>query len=338
MNMREFLATMPKAELHLHLEGTVSAAKVMELSKRNGIDIPYASEEALIAAQDYGTPALENFLKYHHTCSEVIRTERDVYEIARDCLDRCRLENIRHVELSFDPIAFINRGVSFDATLDALNKARRESDVSSQLIMCVNRARTLEIALEMLDMAKPYRNDIVGVGLVALEAGNPPMKFREFYERARREGYRLTAHCDCDQENAVEHARQCIHDLRLDRIDHGLHVLDDDGLIEEARARNITLTMCPTWRPSDAMPRRLPALRKMLDLGLSVCLNSDDPEEFASRYLTNIMIEVQRQGGFSAEEMTCFMRHAFAGSWLSQNRKDIFLKELDSHLSSYLAQ
>ncbi len=335
MDMNEFIAAMPKAELHMHIEGTVSATKVLELADRNGIDIPYASEAEILAAQDYGTPALKNFLDYHYMCSSVLRKGRDVFDITQDFLTKCLDENIRHVEMFFDPQQHIDRGVEFDDLMDALMTACRASDVSTGLIMCMNRERSLESAMEMLDLADKHRSDIIGVGLDSYEEGNPPIKFQEFYDRARTEGYRLTAHCDCDQKNAVEHANQCVHKLGLERIDHGLHVLDDPALIEVVRDRKITLTMCPTWRPSDPEPRRLAALRKMLDLGLRVCLNTDDPEEFASRYLTNTMQQVQQHGGFSAEDMTQFMRNAFDGAWISDDQRAVHLKELEAHLSAY---
>ncbi|UTS82633.1 Adenine deaminase (plasmid) [Phaeobacter piscinae] len=338
MNMNEFIAAMPKAELHIHIEGTVSAKKVLELAERNGVDIPYASEAEIVAAQDYSFPALENFLDYHYMCSSVLRDGRDVYEITRDFLEKCRFENIRHVEMFFDPQQHIERGVSFDDLMEAMMTACQASEVSTGLIMCMNRERSLESAMEMLDLADKHREDIIGVGLDSYEEGNPPIKFQEFYDRAREDGYRLTAHCDCDQKDAVKHAHQCAHDLNVDRIDHGLHVLDDPELIEVVRKREITLTMCPTWRPSDPEPRRLKALREMLDLGLPVCLNTDDPEEFASRYLTHMMQSVQQKGNFSAEEMTQFMRNAFRGSWIGQEQRAIHLTELEAHLEAYLQQ
>lgn len=337
MNMSEFIASMPKAELHIHIEGTVSAAKVLELAYRNGVDIPYATEAQLLAAQDYGTPALKNFLDYHYMCSSVLRTGQDVFDITREFLNRCLVENIRHVEMFFDPQQHIDRGVGFDELMDALKTACRASEVSTGLIMCMNRERSLESAMEMLDLAETHRGDIIGVGLDSYEEGNTPIKFQDFYHRARKEGYRLTAHCDCDQKNAVEHANQCVHKLGLERIDHGLHVLDDPALIEVVRDRKITLTMCPTWRPSDPEPRRLAALRKMLDLGLRVCLNTDEPEEFASRYLTNTMQQVQKHGAFSAEEMTQFMRNAFDGAWISDDQRRRHLRELETHLKTHTA-
>ena len=320
MTMSEFIRTIPKAELHLHIEGTVKPAKVLELVERNGVDIPYSIIQQLIDAQDYGEPALDNFLDYHYMCTGMLRTGRDIFEITEGYLDRCARENIRHTELSFDPQAHIERGIEFDELIDVLNRARRAAadrdGTSTHLIMCMNRDRTQADAMHMLDLAGKHRDDIVGVGLDSYEEGNPPIKFLDFYTLARAEGYRLTAHCDCDQKNSVEHIRQCIHDLGVERIDHGLHCLDDPALHKEIGLRGIALTVCPTWRPSDPEPRRLAAIRRMLDLGLQVSLNTDDPEEFASRYLTHMLTEVQRAGAFSAEEMTGFMRNASLGSWI----------------------
>ena len=338
MDMNEFVAAMPKAELHLHIEGTVSAAKVLELANRNGVEIPFSSEAEILAAQDYGTPALENFLNYHYMCSSVLRNGKDIFEITRDFLTKCVAENILHVEMFFDPQPHIDRGLTFNELLDGMLMACKASDVSTGLIMCMNRERSLESAMEMLDLAERHRDNIIGVGLDSYEEGNPPIKFQDFYDRAREEGYRLTAHCDCDQKNAVEHASQCVHKLNLERIDHGLHVLDDPALVEAVRDRNITLTMCPTWRPSDPGPRRLDALRRMLDLKLQVCLNSDDPEEFASRYLTNTLQKVQKHGDFSAEDMTQFMRNAFNGSWIGEEKRTAYLRELEAHLTNYTTQ
>ena len=339
--MNTFLQEMPKAELHVHLEGTIPAAMVLSLAKRNGVDIPYDSEAALVAAQDYPEPALVNFLNYHYLCSDVLRTGQDIYDVTQNYLAQCNQENIRHAEISFDPQPHLERGIGFDELIEAMDNARRDAlsdhGVSSQFIMCMNRERSEEDALAILKLASRYRDSIVGVGLDSYEKDNPPIKFLAFYKQAKEQGYRLTAHCDCNQENATLHIHQCLHDLSVERIDHGLHCLDDSSLHTEVKARGITLTMCPTWRPSDPAPRRVAALREMLTLGLPVTVNSDDPEEFASRYLTNIVIAVQREGEFSAREMTQFMRNAFEGSWITESQRQSYVAELDSHLSAYEA-
>lgn len=337
--MQGFLAGMPKAELHLHIEGTIPPRMVLELAARNGIDIPYASEAELLAAQDYGQPALDNFLRYHYVCTSVLRTGRDVAELADDFFRTCRRENIRHVELSFDPQQHLDRGIAFGELIEALDGARRRAEaadgISSVLIMCMNRERSAESAMEMLDLAEGYRDRIAGVGLDSFETGNPPVKFRDFYRRAAAEGYRLTAHCDCNIENSVQHIHQCIHDLGVERIDHGLHCLDDEALYRAIRERGIALTMCPTWRPSDTEPRRLEGLRRMLDLDLLVSINTDDPEEFASRYLTNTLAGVARAGGFSQAEMVRFMRNAFVTAWAPEDRKAALLEEFDAYVAAH---
>ena len=194
MTMSEFLRTMPKAELHMHIEGTVEPRMVLELAERNAVDIPYSTEQQLLDAQDYGEPALDNFLDYHYMCTGVLRTGRDIFEITERYLERCARENIRHTELSFDPQAHIERGVEFDELIDALNDARHKAadrnGTSAHLIMCMNRDRSQEDALRMLDLAQKHQDDIIGVGLDSYEEGNPPIKFIDFYNRAKTEGYR----------------------------------------------------------------------------------------------------------------------------------------------------
>ncbi len=337
--MNEFLKAMPKAELHVHLEGTVPAATVLALARRNQIEIPYNTESALVQAQDYPEPALVNFLNYHYMCSDVLRTGQDIYDVTHSYLSQCNQENIRHTEISFDPQPHLDRGIHFDELIQAMDSARHSAadqfDVSSQLIMCINRERSPQSAMNMLDLARNYRDCIIGVGLDSYEKDNPPIKFLEFYKSAAQQGYRLTAHCDCNQENAVQHIRQCLDDLNVERIDHGLHCLDEPALHREVKSRGITLTMCPTWRPSDPAPRRVAALKEMLALDLPVTINSDDPEEFASRYLTNILIAVQREGAFSAQEMTQFMRNAFKGSWMPDDARKANLTALETHLTAY---
>jgi adenosine deaminase len=339
LDMVDFLTNIPKAELHLHIEGAIQAEMLLEMARRNGIDIPYNSVGEVLAAQDYGEPALANFLNYHYSCVQVIRTERDLYDIALAFLKKCRQENIRHVELFFDPQVHLEHGLSFEAIIRGLQqgceKGAEQFGVSSYLIMCANRDRPVEDAVRMLELAVPYRDYIIGVGLDSLEQDNPPVKFKDFFRRAREEGYRLTAHCDVDQENSPEHIRQCIYVLGVERIDHGVNCVDDPALVEAVKERNICLTVCPTWRVSDPGPRRLKRLRQMFDLGLPVTINTDDPEEFASRYLTSTMIGVQQGTGYSAEEMVQFMRNAFIGSWLDQDLKQAYLAELGAYARSH---
>lgn len=331
-DMDTFIAGMPKAELHLHIEGTIGPAQKLELARRNGIALPYADEGEVIEAFDYKD--LEDFLRVYYEGIQVLVTEADFYELAQDFYARCRDENIVHVDISFDPQPHLARDVPIEAVMGGLTAARTEAradGVSSSLIMCVNRDRPLEEALPLFDTVRPWRDHITGLGLDSAEYGNPPAKFVALYDRARSEEYRLTAHCDVDQENSVEHIRQCLELLGVERIDHGVNALEDPNLVLTLIEREICLTVCPTWRPCDPAPRRTDRLRMMFDLGLRVTVNTDDPGLFASGYLTNTLQGVQRASGYTKAEMVALMRNAMLGSWAEEAEKETMLARLESY-------
>lgn len=332
-DMESYIAGMPKAELHLHIEGTIGPAQKLELARRNEITLPYADEAEIAAASDYAN--LEDFLRVYYEGIEVLVTERDFYEVTRTFLDRCRQENIIYVEISFDPQPHLARGIPFEVFMTGILAARKEArdsfGVASNLIMCVNRDRPLDEAMKLFDQVRPWRDQITGFGLDSAEHGNPPVKFTDLYARARDEGYRLTAHCDVDQENSVRHIWQCLDVLGTERIDHGVNALEDPALVAELKARDICLTVCPTWRPCDPAPRRTDRLKQMFELGLRVTINTDDPGLFASGYLTNTLIGVQQASGYSKADMTTFMRNAFLGSWAADDGKRVFLERLAAY-------
>ena len=329
-DMETFIAGMPKAELHLHIEGTIGPAQKLELARRNNIALPYANEAEIAAASDYAN--LEDFLRVYYEGIQVLVTERDFYEVTRSFLDRCRQENIIYVEVSFDPQPHLTRGIPFEVFMNGIlaarDEARESSGVASNLIMCVNRDRPLDEAMPLFDQIRPWRDQVTGFGLDSAEHGNPPEKFTELFARARDEGYRLTAHCDVDQENSVQHIWQCLDVLGTERIDHGVNALEDSALVAELKARDICLTVCPTWRPCDPAPRRTDRLQQMFELGLRVTINTDDPGLFASGYLTNTLTGVQRASGYSKSDMAAFMRNAFLGSWAAEDEKKNFLDRL----------
>ncbi|MEO4043348.1 adenosine deaminase [Hoeflea sp. CAU 1731] len=336
MDVVNFIRTMPKAELHLHISGTMSPQTVMRLAERNGIDIPYKTEEDFVEAQQYKSP--EDFFRYHMTCFEVLRTRQDIYDSTMDFLERCQEENIRHVELTFAPQQYFDNGISVDDLMEALDEASRDGlakyGVSSVLLMCINREFSEESALDMLSAMIPHRDRIAGMGLCSNEKGNPPIKFRKAYDEARRQGYRLTAHCDCDMENSAQHIYQCIHVLGVERIDHGVNSIEDDSIVDALIDRKIPLTICPTWTPLDSRPRRIGRLRALHERGVTVTVNTDDPAEFASGYMCNMM-EALTKHGFTPEELLNFMRNAFSSSWIAEAEKDKFLDELETHAKAH---
>lgn len=180
--------------------------------------------------------------------------------------------------------------------------------------MCINRERNVESAFDLLAQAHPHRDKIIGLGLDSYEEDNPPRKFMEVYNQAKKEGYHLTAHSDVDQTNSVQHIWECLNILKVERIDHGINSIEDPQLVEELKDHNICLTTCQVWRSTDPEPQDHERVKKMFELGLLVNLNSDDPAEFDSGYLTDLLIGVQKVSGYSKQNLVQFMINAFEGS------------------------
>mgnify|MGYP006117519245 FL=1 len=335
-DMEMFIEGMPKAELHLHIEGTIGPEKKIELAERNSIELPYKNEEEVISSYNYTD--LDDFLRIYYEGIKLLITERDFYEITSSFLKRCNKENIVYVEISFDPQPHLARKIPFEVfmggILAAREEARDEIGVTSNLIMCVNRDRPVEEAFSLFDKVMPWRDEITGFGLDSSEFNNPPLKFADLYRRAQLDGYRLTAHCDVDQKNSVQHIWQCIDVLGVERIDHGVNSLEDPMLIDALKERDICLTVCPTWRPCDLKPRRTDRLKRLFELGVRVTVNTDDPGLFSSGYLTNTLCGVQSASGYSKSEMTKLMQNAFLGSWVSEEEKNAFLEQLSDYESS----
>jgi len=340
-----FCAGLPKAELHLHIEGTLSPTQRLRLARRNGIQSRHASVSELEAARNFGaagTPQadLKEMLDYYYEGIEVLRTEDDFFEITHDYLRQCQAENIRYAEISFDPQAHTARGLPFAMVIQGLHRGIvagwADFGVRAQLVMCIHRDRSVESALETLQSAEPFRAWIVGLGLDSQEQGNPPIKFKAVFERARAQGYRLTAHCDVDQQDSVEHIWQCIDELAVERIDHGINCIEDADLVQALKSRQICLTACPTWRQRDPGPRRVDRMRIMFDLGLRVTMNSDDPGVMASGSLGRLMPLAGEAGGFSATEMAQLSIHAFEGAWLPAQDRRAYVDEVALYLRQWM--
>ena len=330
--MRQFIEGLPKAELHVHLEGTVLPATVLKLAKRNGMDYPFKTVEEVHEALDNRTTTLKSFLDLHYIFVSVIQTRDDFYDVTYDFLRTCKENGVVYVEIKFDPQFHTEQGITFDEMIKGIDEGRKagfmDFGVECNLIMCINRERSVESAWEMMEQAYPYRNLVSGLGLDSYEKDNPPSKYSEVYEEARKQGYRLTAHCDVNQEDSVEHIWECIDLLKTERIDHGINSIEDPELVKELIRRDITLTACPTWRKPYPGPRDLEGIRTMYDLGLKVTLNTDDPAEFTSGYMNKTLMGAVEGSGYSKDDLVQFMKNAFDGSWLSRERKDGYIKQL----------
>ncbi len=345
----DFIAGLPKAELHLHIEGTLTQEKKRFFAERNGqtfeaksfaalhVEAPPA-EDGGAAAKEKGIAQYKMFLDLYYAGLRVLQTERDYFDLIMDYLRRCKEDNIAYAEVSFDPQAHTDRGIPIQAVMEGLIAGRQAGaaafGVQSNLIMCINRDLPLESAREMLRNAAPYQEHIIGLGLDSVEDGHPPIKFLEVYERARAEGYRLTAHCDVDMTDAVKHLWQCLDELRVERIDHGINVLDDERLIDTVRERNVCLTACPTWRNGDPGPRRVDRIRQMFDRGLPVTLNTDEPGYFISGMMNHMLPPVAVVGQFSAGELSQFMINAFEAAWLPRQQRDGYIAMVRNYLAA----
>ncbi|MGP4016564.1 adenosine deaminase [Saccharopolyspora sp. 5N708] len=330
--IEEFIAGVPKCELHLHIEGTLEPELKFELAARNGLTLPYADAAEMRAAYEFND--LPSFLRVYYEGMAVLLTEQDFYDLAWAYLTKARAQQVRYAELFFDPQAHTSRGVSFDTVIRGLRRAvldaRRLLDVRAQLIMCFLRDFSAEYAMATLLESLPYKEWIVGVGLDSDEHGNPPVKFAAVFQRARAEGYFLTMHCDVDQENSTEHIRQCLEVIGVDRIDHGVNSLDDPALHTEIARRGLGLTVCPISNGYVRGDLGHQAIRRMLDLGMRVTVNSDDPAYF-NGYVTENLLALSEAIAISPRDVLQLERNAFEIAWLPNALKDAYLAELAAY-------
>ncbi|MFI9596133.1 adenosine deaminase [Nonomuraea sp. NPDC052265] len=332
--MKDFIAGLPKCELHLHIEGTLEPELKFDLARRNGLALPYASVEEMRAA--YSFDDLPSFLTVYYEGMQVLRTEPDFYDLAMAYLRKAAEQNVRYAEIFFDPQAHTSRGVPFDVVIRGLRRALIDADrqlgVRAQLIMCFLRDFQAEYAMATLLESLPYKEWIAGIGLDSDEKGNPPAKFAAVYERARQEGYLLTMHCDVDQDNSIEHIRQAIEEIGVDRVDHGVNILEDQRLVDLVLARGIGLTCCPISNGYVTDSMKSEGIRKLMELGVRVTVNSDDPAYF-NGYVSENLVALQEELQLTREELAQLERNAFEITWLPRHLKDAYLAEVDAYLS-----
>jgi adenosine deaminase len=331
-DIERFITDMPKCELHVHLEGTLEPEMKFALAQRNQISLAHGSVAELRASYDFTD--LPSFLGIYYDGMRVLLKELDFYDLTYAYLTKAASQNIRYAEMFFDPQAHTARGVSFDTVIRGIRRAQLDAEtrlrVRSQLIMCFLRDWSAEFAMATLLEALPYKEWIIGVGLDSDEKNNPPIKFRDVFARAREEGFLLTMHCDVDQENSTRHIRQCLDEIDVARIDHGVNVLEDPVLIEAVRSRAIGLTVCPISNGYVTDSTKSAEIAKFLELGIRVTVNSDDPAYFGA-YLTENLLRVQEEVHLDRAALTQLVRNSFEIAWLPRRTKDAYLAELASY-------
>jgi adenine deaminase len=325
---------LPKCELHIHIEGSLEPELMFTLAQRNGIRLPYDSVEAVRRAYSFGN--LQDFLDIYYRGMSVLITEQDFYDLAFAYLLRAQADNVRHVEMFFDPQGHTIRGIAFSTVIGGLHRAivdaERELGVKASLIMCFLRDLDEAAAEKTLDSALAFRDKIVGVGLDSSETGHPPSKFRNVFRRARDAGFFLTAHAG--EEGPASYVWEALDVLGVARVDHGNRSLDDQALVGRLARERIALTVCPLsnlrLRVVDDLARH--PLRRMMDKGLMVTVNSDDPAYFGG-YVNENYRAVSEALTLSNDEIAAIVRNGIRASLMTAAEKNNTLTEIDRVLA-----
>jgi len=326
----DFIKKTPKIELHLHIEGTLEPEHMFELAKRNNISIPYKNIEEVKSA--YNFQNLDSFLNVYYQGSKVLISEQDFFDLTWAYILKCKKDNIVHTEIFFDPQAHVDRGIDFDIVINgiykALKKANKELNLTSKIIMCFLRHLDEESGFKILNQALKHKDKIIGVGLDSSELENPPKKFEKLFRKAIEEGFLTVAHAG--EEGPPEFIWDSINLLKVKRIDHGIQCLRDEKLVEELIKTQIPLTVCPLSNVKLCVFDRLENhnLKKMLNRGLRVMVNSDDPAYFGG-YLNKNLIEIQSALDLTIEEVKTLIINSFKSSFLDEAKKNVWIAKIN---------
>ncbi|MFB3088164.1 MAG: adenosine deaminase [Acidiferrobacterales bacterium] len=332
--MKSFIKGLPKAELHIHIEGSLEPELMFELAARNNISLPFGSIEEVRKAYNFSD--LQSFLNIYYAGAGVLIKEQDFYDMTWAYLKKAHAQNVRHTEIFFDPQTHTNRGVPFETAINgvhaALVDAEHELELSSKLIMCFLRHLSAAAAAETLEQALPFKDWIVAVGLDSAEVGHPPEKFTTVFDRARALGFRTVAHAG--EEGPPEYIWQALDLLKVSRIDHGVRCVEDTRLVERLAAEQTPLTVCPLsnvkLRVFDSIEQH--NLKELLGLGLCATVNSDDPAYFGG-YMTENFLAVQQALALDRDELQRLVRNSFEAAFLDQAERQRFIQELDSYVA-----
>ena len=334
-DMRAFIRQLPKAELHLHIEGALEPELMFALAERNRIALPYASVEELRAAYEF--TRLQDFLDIYYRGAGVLLHEQDFYDLTWAYLERVAAQGARHVEIFFDPQTHTERGVAFATVIagidGALQDGARKLGVSSRLILCFLRHLSAEAAMDTLRQALPYREKIIAVGLDSSEMGHPPGKFKAVFDHAHEAGFLSVAHAG--EEGPPEYIWEALNDLKVARIDHGVRCVDDPELVQHLAKTQIPLTVCPLSNVKLCVFARMEEhnLKQLLERGLRVTINSDDPAYFGG-YLEENYVAAQQALDLSKPQLGQLARNSIVASFLTAAEQRPLLDEIERLLSA----
>jgi adenosine deaminase len=309
------------------------------LAKKNAVKLAYKTPQELIAAYDFHD--LPSFLNIYYAGMNVLVDEDDFYQLTYAYLSKARSQETLYAELFFDPQAHTSRGVSFDTVINGIHKAQVDAQhnlgIKSQLILCFLRDMSAESAMQHLALAEPYLDWLVGVGLDSDERNNPPIKFTQVFAKARKMGLKLTMHCDVDQQNSLAHINQCINDIQVDRIDHGVNSLESETLCELIKDKKLGLTVCPVSNQFVVQSLTSVEIHTMLQKNMLVTINSDDPAYFRA-YLNENLIKLQQEGEFDQAQIVTLVGNAFKVAWIDETSKTHYMSQLEDYVAQYQHQ
>ncbi len=334
----ELLAAMPKAELHLHIEGSLEPERIFALAQRNGVQLSYPSVEAL--RQAYAFTDLQSFLDIYYAGASVLLKEQDFHDMAWDYLLKAKADNVVHVEMFFDPQTHTDRGVPFEVVIKGLTtaceRAKAELGVSASLIMCFLRHLSEEAAMETLEQSLPHKHLFIGVGLDSSERGHPPEKFARVFERCRQLGLHLVAHAG--EEGPPEYIVNALDILHVERIDHGVRCVEDPELVKRLAREGTALTVCPLSNIKLCVFGDMAQhnLKTLLDAGLKVTINSDDPAYFGG-YVNQNYLATFAALPLGVSEAYTLARNSIEASFVTEQAKAGWLARLDQTFESFAA-
>jgi adenosine deaminase len=332
--METYIHRIPKAELHIHIEGSLEPELMFELARKNGIRLPYKSVNDIRNA--YKFKDLQSFLNLYYQGSQVLVDEDDFYRITWNYLQKAAEQNVRHAEIFFDPQTHTARGVKFETVVQGLHRALKDAErhleVSCRLIMCFLRDLSVADAMETLEAALPFKDWIIAVGLDSAEKGNPPQKFKQVFDRARQNGFKAVAHAG--EEGPPEYIWQALNVLKVERLDHGVRCMEDTELVKYLAQNKVALTVCPLSNVKlqvfESMDQH--NLKQLLDAGLCVTVNSDDPAYFGG-YIEENFSAVQQAHKMDFTDIYRLCRNAFDAAFLNPAEKQKFIDELEEFAS-----
>lgn len=331
MDIKQLIQELPKAELHLHIEGTLEPQMLLDLAAKNSVAIPYVSLAEVEAAYEFED--LQSFLDIYYAGASVLINESDFFDLMFAYLQRCRAQNIVHAEIMFDPQTHLERGISFQTMFEgywrALQQARTEWGQSASLIMCFLRHMDEESAFEVLELAEPYKDCIESVGLDSSELGNPPEKFQAVYAEARKRGFRAVAHAG--EEGDAGYIWGALDLLKVERVDHGVRCLEDEALVQRLVKEQMPLTVCPLSNVRLCVYEKLAdhPILEMLDKGLLVTVNSDDPPYFGG-YLNDNFLAMVDALRLNQAQVVALARNSIQASFATDTEKAKWLAEIDA--------